>query len=532
MDPEDPNFPHEEYALLIGSTGAGTARRIHSRIAASRNSTDVALADVMLDARPSGIVLPKILRRKLRLLNRVNDIQQVSDGTPEAPINNVEYVKKQTEQTLKALDGMARAPLLDRVAHHDAKRLHSKSPIAYIQNNYDQIVENYKDNIREHLPKNYETPSSYKRIDRSRVFTCSELEKKLSKANAALLDIQKQLQRGEEIYFLDTDTHGNIYKGWEAFIDAKPEHIGIQDADCIPFDEASLLAPTTASAAPSRKMHADLRWFSSSSYAIENGSIRKFDRKKKKSLTPTRSTANFSSISNISPIPSFPPSIERQLEAREISPADIVSSLAPQPVFKAESMSVSAPPSATNAAPDAAPASSPSLAQKPEIPTALPENSSLDKLPGINSETLESKKEEETDDSKQIVANDNNNLKDPIDIDNDKEVQSDNVQDMTSRKDTEVMNADDDQVANENMGSSCKNLDTITVADLALVEDPNPKSESQEDRKEEIKIQNDKQESLEDGRTGQKRKQEDLEDDEEQDFDTRSSSRLRKKTKI
>lgn len=531
MNPDDPNFPHEEYALLIGSAGAGTARGIHSRVAASRTSTDVALADVMLDARPSGIVLPKILRRKLRLLNRVNDVLNVKDGASEAAGNHSELVKKQTEQTVKALDEMASVPLLERVAHHDAKRLHSKSPIACIQNNYDQIVENYRDNIKEHLPKNYETPSSYRHIDRSRVFTCSELEKKLSKANAVLIDVQKQLQRGEEIYFLDTDNHGNIFKNWEAFIDAKPEHIGIQDADCVPFDEASLLASTTASAAPSRKMHSDLRWFSSSSYAIENGSIRKFDRKKKSSISPTRSAAAFPTISNSSPTPRpspLPLPIQQQSDSGVNISTAMVASSEPQPAFKVELTSVSAPPLAVNSASESALESSLRLADTTyELSSrALPEYSTDCAPPRIKSEIPKSEEKEETDDINMIIADENNSFKDPIDIDKERE---DDIQDVASRKNKEEVEAKDVQVNNENLDSSSKSFDAIAAADPI---------EEGTNLKEEIDVNNDErceQKSSEDGGgKGKKRKQEDLgdnDDDEEQDIDTRSSLRLRKKTK-
>ena len=520
MNPEDANFPHEEYALLIGSINAGTARGIHSRVAASKSSIDVALADVMLDARPSGIVLPKILRRKLRLLNRINDTQHVSDGS-EVTVNHKEFVKRQTKQTLSALDEMARVPLMDRVAHHDAKRLHSKSPIAHVHSNYDQAVENDKDDIRDHIPKNYETPSSYKSIDRSRVFTCSELEKKLSKANAALLDIQKQLLRGEEIYFLDTDTHGNIYKGWEAFIDAKPEHIGIHDVESIPFDdEALLLAPTTSSAAPSRKMHADLRWFSASSYAVENGSIRKFDRKKKKSLTPTRPSAFTSTGIPSAPRSSiYPPSIERQSRPGTTFPAELVSPSVIQPALAAESLSTSAL------------VSSSSPAQEPEVP---------EKLQETTAETSTSKKEEEVHDIEKTVDDEIASGNEPMDIDNENEneneVQSDIIQDATLKDDKGGEKAEQESIKNLN---SEKDSDITAKEEDNGYADPASNEDSQSDYdplsegKQEETIQYEDRDSLqdEDGSKGQKRKQEDLEDDEEDDVDTRSSSRSRKRRK-
>ena len=518
MNPTDANFPHEEYALLIGSAGAGTARGIHSRVAASTSSIDVALADVMLDARPSGIVLPKILRRKLRLLNRINETQHASDGS-EVTVNHEDFVKRQTKQTLSALDEMARVPLMDRVAHHDAKRLHSKSPIAHVHSNYDQAVENDKDDIRDHIPKNYETPISYKSTDRSRVFTCSELEKKLSKANAALLDIQKQLVRGEEIYFLDTDTHGNIYKGWEAFIDAKPEQIGIHDVESIPFDdETLLLAPTTSSAAPSRKMHADLRWFSASSYAIENGSIRKFDRKKKKSITPTRPSAFTSTGIPSAPRSSiYPPSIERQSRPGTTFSAELVLPSVIQPTLAPESLSTSAL------------ASSSRPAQEPEGP---------EKLQETTAEIATNKKDEEVYEIEENVNDEIASGNEPMDIDNDNEneVQSDIIQDATLKDDKGGEKAEQESIKNLN---SEKDSDITAKEEDNGYADPASNEDSQSDYdplsegKQEETIQYEDRDSLqdEDGSKGQKRKQEDLEDDEEDDVDTRSSSRSRKRRK-
>jgi hypothetical protein len=439
MTPDDPNFPHEEYALLIGSTAPGTARKLHSSQTATQSSVDVALADIMCDIRPSGVVLPKILRRKLNVMKSIQalhpdadlnvhdvvspsgddhavddvvdmdvDANANADGSgsanaeadaegkenendkstgkaadqtnapananaktkteAEAPTNEKEKTKKaissgqkQLTQSLLALQEMSRIPLLDRIAHYDAKRLHSKSPIAQTRLNYDQVLlehdnANAAEDIASHLPKYYETPRSYRNIRRSRVFTTSELEKNLSRANAALIDIQKQLVRGEDIYFQDTDLHGNIYKGWEAFIDAKPEHIGIQDIDHVPYDEFTALAPTTVSSAPSRKIHAESRWFSSSSYSVENGNIRKNDKKKKGSkknptglssknsspippmkrlasphTTTSRSPKNFASVSEF----------ERQMDigtSMSSTSTSLSSSMSSHPVRKASSM--------------------------------------------------------------------------------------------------------------------------------------------------------------------------------------------------
>jgi hypothetical protein len=125
-----------------------------------------------------------------------------------------------------------------------------------------------------------------------------------------------------------------------------------------------------------------------------------------------------------------------------------------------------------------------------------------------------------------IIADENNSFKDPIDIDKEKE---DDIQDVASRKNKEEVEAKDVQVNNENLDSSSKSFDAIAAAD-PIVEGTN--------LEEEIDVNNDErceQKSSEDGGgKGKKRKQEDLgdnDDDEEQDIDTRSSLRLRKKTK-
>ncbi|CAB9526232.1 expressed unknown protein [Seminavis robusta] len=72
--------------------------------------------------------------------------------------------------------------------------------------------------------------------------TATDLESRLWRASVALVEIQKQIHRGEETYYEDTFGHGNLFKGWEGFLDAKD--VG-----------------TASSSKPPR----DSRWFSSSS---------------------------------------------------------------------------------------------------------------------------------------------------------------------------------------------------------------------------------------------------------------------------
>ena len=74
------------------------------------------------------------------------------------------------------------------------------------------------------------------------VFTAQELENKIWKASAALVEVQKQIFRGEEAYYEETFGHGNLVRGWEGFLDAKD--VG-----------------TTSNSKPPK----DTRWFSGSS---------------------------------------------------------------------------------------------------------------------------------------------------------------------------------------------------------------------------------------------------------------------------
>jgi len=86
----------------------------------------------------------------------------------------------------------------------------------------------------------------------NRVFTASELEERIWKTTVAMFDIQRQLHRGEEIYYEGTYNHGSIYKGWDAFVDMK---------DIGPTSSSGLGGNQMNS---SRRVPADSRWFSSS----------------------------------------------------------------------------------------------------------------------------------------------------------------------------------------------------------------------------------------------------------------------------
>ena len=48
-----------------------------------------------------------------------------------------------------------------------------------------------------------------------------DLERKNWKASVALVDVQKQIYRGEEAYYDETFGHGSLFKSWEGYLDVK-----------------------------------------------------------------------------------------------------------------------------------------------------------------------------------------------------------------------------------------------------------------------------------------------------------------------
>lgn len=63
--------------------------------------------------------------------------------------------------------------------------------------------------------------ASLSKDQQNRSFTSENLENKIWKTSVALVEIQKQIHRGEETYYEETFGHGNVFKGWEGFLDAK-----------------------------------------------------------------------------------------------------------------------------------------------------------------------------------------------------------------------------------------------------------------------------------------------------------------------
>ena len=327
------DFPHEEYGLLLQLTAPGTTRKFRDKASISR--MDLIMADDMCETRPSGIMLPKILRKKLLLSqqqtqNEVEEgqdkLQDSTSGTTTQPdptkslnlsaasqegtggashgadVNNPNMIPIHKRKTLlEQMDEFERTPLVKRVAYHDIsssnRRLSNSSPVNLPD--IDNIVydaENEVDNLDQYLPEDYVVPESYRNMDSSHVFTTSDLEKKLAQANAALMNIQKQLVRGEELYYQETDAHGNMYKGWDNFIDVKSEQMGIPNYEIgsSTSDPKEKRKVENTTNAPIRRMHNDLRWFSSSSSLADGvGRLGKTDRKRsRRSLSSSASTSS------------------------------------------------------------------------------------------------------------------------------------------------------------------------------------------------------------------------------------------------
>lgn len=82
--------------------------------------------------------------------------------------------------------------------------------------------------------------------NRNAVFTSEELQNQLWRASVAMIDIQKQLYRGEESYHEETHSWGNLFRGFD--------------------DAIGAMQPEQASGGgfTGRRLHADSRWFSGS----------------------------------------------------------------------------------------------------------------------------------------------------------------------------------------------------------------------------------------------------------------------------
>ncbi len=103
----------------------------------------------------------------------------------------------------------------------------------------------------QHLSEEYpEITRAEKSRIMHRIFTAQEIEDRMQQISKnVLVDIQKQIYKGEEAYYEDTYGHGSLFRGWDAFVDSK--EVGVTSATSVPQG--------------TKRIPADYRWFSSSS---------------------------------------------------------------------------------------------------------------------------------------------------------------------------------------------------------------------------------------------------------------------------
>jgi hypothetical protein len=111
-------------------------------------------------------------------------------------------------------------------------------------NNVTRVEESKKDTVVQKAEEVVDLSEKVPLGMRKRVWTTHELQERVAKAEAAMVQIQRQLHCGEECYFEETNHHGNIFRGWDAFVDSKDD--------------------PAANNGPSRRIHSDHRWFSTS----------------------------------------------------------------------------------------------------------------------------------------------------------------------------------------------------------------------------------------------------------------------------
>jgi hypothetical protein len=118
--------------------------------------------------------------------------------------------------------------------------------------------------------------------DRNRKFTADELEDQLWKVSQALVETQKQIVRGEEVYYEETQAYGsNLFRGWETFIDSRD--VGNSNT-------------TTVQGGGPRRVPNDFRWFSSSATSLASRHLKPEPMGSRMSSTAT-SAASTSDVS-------------------------------------------------------------------------------------------------------------------------------------------------------------------------------------------------------------------------------------------
>jgi hypothetical protein len=197
-------------------------------------------------------------------------------------------------------------------------------------------------------------------LETEAVFTADDLEQRTHSASVNMIEIQKQLYRGEEMYHEETNSHGNLFIRWDAFIDIR-----------------DLSGSSNAQGTGSRRMPADNRWFSGSCKSVSRSS-RTYPIFVKGIAAPPTPVPRSQTSTPLMPLPPIPKVVPVPAPIPATS-STVSSSMNPSPVA-AESLPIASPtvtvlnaPTPVNAPPVSPPGAIPATLPKPvpPVPTVV-----------------------------------------------------------------------------------------------------------------------------------------------------------------
>lgn len=187
---------------------------------------------------------------------------------------------------------------------------------------------------------------------RNRTFTSEELDNKIWKATVALVEIQKQIHRGEDAYYEETFGHGNLFRGWEGFLDAKD--VGATSNSKPPKDTRWFSGSSSISRA-ARPPPISTQWSTTAHLPSRPFPVPRSTSSVNVPLAP----ADAASASTVSAGPMTESSTNATIETTSLPP--------PSADTEASTTTKAAPPPKTIPAPASAPAANPSAPpKKPE----------------------------------------------------------------------------------------------------------------------------------------------------------------------
>jgi len=147
--------------------------------------------------RPSGVTLPLIIRRKLeseavKQQKNGNKCKSSEESQKDPEQDSIDW---QRENQLELCNEWEKDLYARTQAHND-----------FVQSREDLFKNSKKEKRKEKIGS---------------VFVYEELLDSYNQASSLVSEMQRHLHRGEEAYFDDTNAHGNIFKGWDTFIDYK-----------------------------------------------------------------------------------------------------------------------------------------------------------------------------------------------------------------------------------------------------------------------------------------------------------------------